>query len=153
MKNVRTQSRPGRDRAAQHVVAAALLVMLVACGGGGGGGDAGNASPPANPGGSSATGLVPTAPLVGVTLFAEAGTLRPVRNEATWRYSGSATTNGVTQSYETSTVQSAASAGSVTESTTNNSNDGSTVTWSTLLPDSSAPPKRLTSLCVRPASA
>lgn len=125
MKNVQTQGPPGCGRAAQHAVAAVLLLMLVACGGGGGGGDA---SPPANPGSGSATGLVPAAPTIGDTLFADAGTLRPVRNGATWRYSGSATTSGVTQSYETTTVQSAASTGSVTESTTNSSNDGSSST-------------------------
>lgn len=60
-----------------------VAAVVSACGGGGGG-----AGAPSDPGSSGATGLVPTAPAVGATLYADAASLRPLIEGARWQYRG-----------------------------------------------------------------
>jgi hypothetical protein len=61
-----------------------IAAVMSACGGGGGGGG----SPADTASGSQGTGLVPTAPLAGATLYANAADLRPLINGARWLYRG-----------------------------------------------------------------
>ena len=74
------------------VLALAIAVAVGGCGGGGGGsgtpaGAGGSgASTPGQPGGTS--GLVPVAPALGATLYAEAAPLRVLRAGAVWTYHG-----------------------------------------------------------------
>ncbi len=106
-------------------VATAGAFLMAACGGGGGGGAA-----PGGVGiGGGVTSLVPTAPAVGAVLYSSATTLRPLRSGATWNYRGTRTdyTGAAPLAYETSTSQSAASAGGATEAATNSANDGPAV--------------------------
>jgi hypothetical protein len=75
------------------VVASLASALLAACGGGGGGADAPVASPASNAPGmavarAGTTGFVPAAPMAGETLHADAGALRPLRDEALWVYRG-----------------------------------------------------------------
>jgi len=71
------------------LVAALMACLLAACGGGGGGApaDGGNGSGNGN-GPGATTGLVPTAPAPGVTLYANAADLRPLIDHARWQYRG-----------------------------------------------------------------
>ncbi len=64
---------------AGRVASAGLTLALVACGGGGG-----DASTTA----SAGSGLMPTASEPGAVLAADAATLRPLRDGATWRFHG-----------------------------------------------------------------
>lgn len=78
-------------RASSAVVIGLTSIMLAACGGGGGGGEAGT-STTAGTGTSTprvtASGFVPTAPSPVETLYSDAATLRPMRDEALWVYRG-----------------------------------------------------------------
>lgn len=70
-----------------------LLVasILSACGGGGGG----EGGTPVDPGaGGTSTGLVPAAPEVGATLYANAADLRPLIDGARWLYRGTSRPGG-----------------------------------------------------------
>lgn len=102
--------RGPRHRAPARAAFAALALLAVAgCGGGGNGDD--------EPG---PTGLVPTAPALGATLFNDATVLRPLVAGARWQYAGiapdgSAYTNVITQ---------ASASPGVTESGTNTFNSG-----------------------------
>jgi len=88
---------------------AALVTTVSACGGGGGDDE-----------GASGTGLVPAAPPLGATLYADAAVLRPMVPGATWDYAG---TDSSWVSY-TNTVSQAAHAVGVTESSSNTFNFG-----------------------------
>lgn len=77
-----------------------LLVVVLAtalggCGGGGGGSSGSGTTPapgptpaPTPPPPSAVSGLVPAAPTVGATLYADAASLRVLRAGAVWRYQG-----------------------------------------------------------------
>lgn len=69
-----------------------LATILSACGGGGGGGGGGDSSGggggSAGPSPSASTGLVPSAPAAGATLYADAAALRPLIDGARWQYRG-----------------------------------------------------------------
>ena len=64
---------------AARVGSAVLALALVACGGGGGDG---------SDTASAGSGLMPAAPAPGAVLVADAATLRPLRDGATWRFHG-----------------------------------------------------------------
>jgi len=97
---------------------ATLTCVLAACGGGGAGSEGGST-------GVSATGLVPDAPALGATLYADATVLRPVRDQAIWRYDGVSTPlGGRVVNYTTTTRQSVAADGTVTEFSSNSGNEG-----------------------------
>lgn len=103
----------------------ALLVAagLSACGGGGGGGDA--SPPPGAP--AAVTGLVPTAPALGITLYSDATALRPLIAEGVWSYRGVETRSDAsvpTTVYDNVIAQQAAAGGAVTETATNVDNTG-----------------------------
>lgn len=71
----------------------ALATALGGCGGGGGGGSGSGTTPapgptPTPPPPSAVSGLVPAAPTVGATLYADAASLRVLRAGAVWRYHG-----------------------------------------------------------------
>lgn len=71
----------------------ALATALGGCGGGGGGGSGSGTTPapgptPTPPPPSAVSGLVPAAPTVGATLYADAAPLRVLRAGAVWRYHG-----------------------------------------------------------------
>lgn len=90
----------------RRLLAAAICALLAACGGGGSdGGD----------GGGEPTGLVPTPPALGDTLYADATVLRPLTPGASWVYAGLTPSN---ISY-TNTVTHAAASEGVMESSTN----------------------------------
>jgi len=73
-------------------LALAIALAVAGCGGGGGGASTpagaggGGTSTPGQPGGTS--GLVPVAPAVGATLYADAAPLRVLRAGAVWTYHG-----------------------------------------------------------------
>lgn len=94
---------------------ACLLVVTVlsACGGGGGGGG----SAPIDPGaGGGTTGLVPTAPATGATLYSNATLLRPLIDGACWQYRGTGTPGGAgTPTRYTASVSHALVGGSLQE--------------------------------------
>ena len=103
------------------------LLALSACGGGGGGGGAADGPPSSGPGPTSAaTALVPTAPPVGAVLYADATSLRPLRDKAVWTYSGTSVAfPGATPVlYTTTSTHVAAADGSVSENYSNAGNDG-----------------------------
>lgn len=104
-------NRLARPRAGlRTMLAAALLAGLLAgCGGGGGGDD-----------GPDTSGLVPTAPALGATLYADATVLRPLVPGASWQYAGTAPGN---VAYTSSVTHAAASPG-VLETATNTFNGG-----------------------------
>jgi hypothetical protein len=101
------------------------LLVLSACGGGGGG--ATDGPPGGGPGpNGTATGLVPAAPALGAVLYADASSLRPLRDKAVWTYSGTsiASTGATPVSYTTTSTHTVAADGSVSETSSNASNDG-----------------------------
>lgn len=90
----------------RRLLAPVICALLAACGGGGSdGGD----------GGGEPTGLVPTPPALGDTLYADATVLRPLTPGASWVYAGLTPSN---ISY-TNTVTHAAASEGVMESSTN----------------------------------
>lgn len=99
-----------------------MTACLTACGGGGSGSSGSGSSDP------TGTGLVPVAPTVGATLYADASSLRPLRNAATWHYRGTRSvasdSANTTTSYLTTTTQSDVTTGGATESTTNSGANG-----------------------------
>ncbi len=101
--------------------AACLVPALAACGGGGGGSGAGTSS-----GGTTTSGLLPAAPPLGATLYADARVLRPMQDGDTWSYRGTATayTGATPVAYLTTTTQSGTSATGATETMTNSDNTG-----------------------------
>jgi uncharacterized lipoprotein len=70
---------------ARRIAAASLVLMLAGCGGGGSGGSEGTSGTGTQ---FSASGLIPTAPPAGATLYADATVLRPMRTGTVSRYSG-----------------------------------------------------------------
>lgn len=114
-------------------LAAVMLVSLGACGGGGAGtagapgpGGTGPATPPPA---VSASGLVPDAGAAGATLYADASTLRVLRDGAVWTYRGidqprgTATAASEVKTYS-NTVKQTAAAGGTVEDGSNPFNDG-----------------------------
>ncbi|WP_207185850.1 hypothetical protein [Rubrivivax gelatinosus] len=92
-----------------RAVGMALACVLSACGGGGGGGE--------EPAPSS--GLVPTAPTPGATLYTDATLLRPVADGASWTYRGTAEWAAMpTTIYQNVVSQARASDGTMVESAT-----------------------------------
>lgn len=73
----------------------AFAVVLSGCGGGGGDGGGADTSTP--------TGLVPTAPPPGATLFSDAAVFRPLRDTALWEYEGAQVRVGSEQLLKTYT--------------------------------------------------
>ena len=105
-----------------RVAAVCLLTALTACGGGGGGGSTGSGVQPT----PTTSGLVPAAPVLGATLYADAGTLRPLQAGSVWTYQGTASAyaGAVPTVYQTTTTQAAGTAGATIESTNNSGNSG-----------------------------
>ncbi len=120
--------------APRHWLALTLVATLVACGGGGGasGTSSAGTATPANPSAPpvSTTGLVPAAPAVGASLYADAGVLRPLRDGGAWKYRGTAVAGpGIEPiTYLTTTSQVSTVAGAATETSTNAANGGSVST-------------------------
>jgi hypothetical protein len=102
--------------------AACLVPALAACGGGGGGGSGAGTSS----GGTTTSGLLPAAPPLGATLYADARVLRPMQDGDTWSYRGTATayTGATPVAYLTTTAQSGTSATGATETMSNSDNTG-----------------------------
>src|ERR1700710_1594578 len=101
-------------------LALATAVGLSAFGGGGGGDDV-------DPdGGTTTSHLIPTPLPLGVTLYGDASDMRPIKDGATWNYTGTTTayTGATPVSYVTSTTQSASNDTAAVESTTNTGNAG-----------------------------
>ncbi len=88
--------------------ACAMALLLAACGGGGG------------DNGQDGSGLVPTPPALGATLYTDATAVRPLVAGASWQYAGTAPGN---VGY-VSTVTHASAAPGVLESATNTFNQG-----------------------------
>lgn len=105
-------NRLARSRAGlRTMLAAALLAGLLAGCGGGGGDD-----------GPDTSGLVPTVPALGATLYSDATVLRPLVPGASWQFAGTAPGSVA----YTNTVTHAAAAVGVTESASNTFNGGAT---------------------------
>ena len=109
----------------------ALATALAGCGGGGSGGSANGSgtsiltpTPVPSP---DVSGLVPAAPTIGATLYADAASLRVLRAGAVWRYHGVEKPAGELatdfNSY-TNTVTAVAAGRGVTESATHQYNEG-----------------------------
>lgn len=95
-----------------RAVGMALACVLSACGGGGGGG--GDDEEPVQ-----SSGLVPTAPTPGATLYADATVLRPIADGARWTYRGTAEIAAqATTIYENVVSHARASDGTMVESAT-----------------------------------
>lgn len=105
---MRVNRQPSARAGARHLLAVALLAGLLA--GCGGGGDDG----------PDKTGLVPTAPAPGATLYADATVLRPLVPGASWQYAGTAPGSVA----YTSTVTQASAGVGVIESASNTFNGG-----------------------------
>jgi hypothetical protein len=102
----------GKRQRALARTALAMALTTLALAGCGGGGDTDDDSGP--------TGLVPTAPALGATLFNDATVLRPLVAGASWQYAGIAPDG---DSYTNVITQTSASPG-VTESGTNTFDSG-----------------------------
>jgi hypothetical protein len=101
----------------RRTAGACLLAALTACGGGGGS-ESGNRATP--------SGLLPTAPTPGVTLYGDATVFRPLRPFASWTYRGEQTSGpGSSPTVYTNVVShTAATLGGVIENGTNPFNGG-----------------------------
>jgi hypothetical protein len=106
---------------ARRIAAASLVLMLAGCGGGGSGGSEGTSGTGTQ---FSASGLIPTAPPAGATLYADATVLRPMRTGTVSRYSGvrTAYTGASPQQYDATLTQEAAGPTGATETLTNSIN-------------------------------
>jgi hypothetical protein len=108
----------------------AALVSLLALGGCGGGGGSGSVAPPtpAPPPADTRTGLVPDAGAPGAILYAEAASLRVLREHASWTYHGIDQQDGeasTATAYEYfDTVKHTAVAGAIVEQGSNPLNAG-----------------------------